>query len=396
MEEAFCAGVRAIDPRRATAAAARALALDRRPVTVLALGKAAVGMAWGLADTVTGPLTGVVVAPEASEVPHGLSLVVGEHPIPGPGSIAAGAALLDAASAAPKGGIVVALISGGGSALAEVPRAGVTLEDLQSTTDLLLRSGAPIGDLNAVRVALSQLKGGGLAAATPGPVVTFAISDVVGDVPAIIASGPTVAERLDPAPEVLTRWGVSDLVPRSVLQAVEGPDDTPRRSGSTFAVVASRRQAAAAAATSLTERGIDAEVLDTEVTGEAAAVARRLVAMQRPAGVRVYAGETTVTVTGTGRGGRNHEAALAAAIALEGDSHVVFLAAGTDGVDGMANGAGAIVDGTTAAAARGVGLDPSDYLARNDSGRFFDIVPGRIVTGPTGTNVGDLWMVGRV
>jgi glycerate-2-kinase len=396
MREAFHSALRAIDPRRVTAEAARALQPHARPVTVLALGKAAIGMAWGLADVVPGPLAGVVVAPEAGVVPSGLRLVVGEHPIPGRGSITAGAALMQAASAAPDQGTVVVLISGGGSALAEVPRVGITLDDLQVTTELLVRSGAPIGEINTVRATLSQLKGGGLAATAAGTVATFAISDVVGDVPAMIASGPTVAEPHDSAVDVLARWGLHNAVPPSVRCLVAAPDTTPRRSGAVFTIVASRRQAAGAAAASLAALGITTEVVDTEVTGEAAEVARRLVTVPRPRGVAVYAGETTVTVRGTGTGGRNHEAALAAAVALDGRSDVVFLAAGTDGVDGSAGGAGALVDGATAAAARERGLDPADHLHRNDSGGFFDMVPGRIVTGHTGTNVGDVWMVARL
>jgi glycerate 2-kinase len=392
---AFAAGVRAVAGRAATCEAAAALDLDTPPI-VLALGKVAAQMAWGLHDAVGALAGGVVVTNAAAEVPPGLRLIVGSHPVPGSGSLAGGEALLGAAGAIPAGGTVVALVSGGGSAIAEALRPGVALDDLQQTTEILLRSGAPIDDVNLVRTALSRLKGGGLAGAAPAArVITLAISDVVGDDPATIASGPTVARDPREAAEVLRRWGVDDAVPAAVRRAVDDESGVERRSGELYVIVASRRQATEAASAWLEQRcGLEV-VTGADLVGEAREVARRLVVGAEPHRIAIHAGETTVTVVGDGRGGRNHEGALAAAIAIGDDPATVFLAAGTDGRDGTAEGTGAFVDASTVAVARELGLDPVEHLDRNDSGGFFDRVPGRIDVGPTGTNVGDLWLVAR-
>lgn len=396
LEQCYRASLAAIHPRGAVAAALPdLLPAQAGRIVVLALGKAAVGMAWGVADVVEGPLTGVVVSDHPEPVPQGLRLIVGGHPLPDEGSLEGGDALLGAALGAGPGELALCLVSGGGSALAEAPAAGVTLADLRATNDLLLRSGATIDEVNAVRTSLSRLKGGGLAAAIdPAPCLTLIISDVVGDRLDVIGSGPTVARPgvAGEAREVLLRRGIIARAPASVVAALDA-EPPARATGDTIEIVASRRHVAAAAAEWLKESGLSAELIDTDMTGESAAIARDVLAAETGAQVAVCAGETTVTVTGDGIGGRNHEAALAAAIELDGSRDRAFLAAGTDGIDGFTDGAGAVVDGATAPEARRLGLDAGAFLERNDSGGFFDRVPGRIVTGPTGTNVGDLWLV---
>ena len=399
LESCFRTSLAAVDPRAVVAEAMRRRVLpERGQVVILALGKAAAGMAWGVADAVDRPLTGVVVSDQQVAVPDGLHLVVGGHPLPTQASLDGGAELLNAAAGTSPDDLVVCLGSGGGSALAEALVPEVRLDDLRTTTDLLLRSGASIDEVNAVRTKVSRLKGGGLAAAVaPATSITLLVSDVVGDRLDVIASGPMVAPMAaaSAAAEVLVRYDLVDRVAPAVLAATRASPRPPVAAGD-VEIVASRRLAAEAAAAAVRDHRLSAAVLDTELVGEAAPTARRVVAAAHAAQVRVYAGETTVTVHGDGRGGRNHEAALAAALELEGSQDRAFLGAGTDGIDGFTPGAGAVVDGATVNEARSRGLDPAGYLERNDSGGFFDRVPGRIVTGPTGTNVGDLWLVARL
>lgn len=399
LERCFRTSLDAVDPRPVVTRALEGKLDDvAGDLVVLALGKAAIGMAWGVADATDRTLRGVVVADHEGAVPDGLRLIVGGHPLPTAASLTGGEALLEAAASASAGDLVVCLVSGGGSALAEAPVPGVALDDLRAATDLLLRAGATIDEVNAVRTNLSRLKGGGLAAAVaPARSSTLVISDVVGDRLDVIASGPMVAAEgvADRAHEALAHHGLLDAVPDSVASIIRVGAEQLRATGDEIEVVASRRHVAEAAAAAVRGEGLTAAVLDTELMGDAAATARALLRIDHPAQVHVYAGETTVVVRGSGRGGRNHEAALAAAIALDGTDGWAFLAAGTDGVDGSAGGAGAVVDGSTAGAARRLGIDPQAMLADNDSGGFFDRVPRRIVTGPTGTNVGDLWLVAR-
>jgi hydroxypyruvate reductase len=392
--DAFRCAVAAVEAARATERATPSLELGATPVLVLALGKAAPGMARGFCAAHPGPVRGLVVAAEPEPIPPSLDLMIGDHPVPSARSLAAGEALLRAASSARRDETVVALISGGGSALAEALVPGVDLEDLRTQTAALLLSGRPIDDLNAVRTAVSRLKGGGLAAAAGGHrVVTLAISDVIGDRPEVIASGPTVAsDASERAMKVVAGVGA---IPKAIQTAVGRGAVNARSSGRSFTVVASRHDAAGAAAAHLRSGAWAVSVVAEPISGEAARLAPRLVAAAHPDTATVYSGETTVTVRGSGRGGRNQEAALAAALAIDGNEDAGFLAAGTDGIDGMTDAAGAVVDGGTAAEGRAAGLDPAAMLADNDSGRFFEQVSGRLVTDRTGTNVGDIWIVAR-
>lgn len=391
----FLAGVGAVDPQRAVAEHLDPL-LFPSPPTVLALGKAAPAMARGAADALgVDHLDGVVVSNHVAEIPDGLRLVVGNHPVPGTQSLEAGAALFDAAHRLGEGDTAVVLISGGGSALAEVPVSGIDLDDIARTNEVLLTCGADIEQTNTIRRRLSAFKGGGLAAAvSPARLITLVVSDVVGDPLGTIASGPTVASvGAVSAVDVVADLGIAHLLSDTVIGALSQP---PVASSSVpdqeIAVIANGSAAAHAAAAAAERKGFPTTVVDTRLIGEASVAAGE--ALERARGsISVYTGETTVNVVGSGTGGRNQEAALAAAIILEGRPDAFFLAAGTDGIDGSTSAAGAIADGTTLHRARALGLDPGGMLDANDSGSFFAALGDQISIGPTGTNVGDLWLV---
>ena len=392
----YQAGVAAADPEAAVAAS---LGPQQGRVVVLALGKAAPAMARGAARALGRErLEGLVVSNHRDAVPAGLRLMLGSHPVPDQRSVAAGEALLELAESLDESDTAIVLISGGGSALVEAPVAGVTIADLAATTQTLLRSGADIIATNTVRRSLSRIKGGGLAdAIAPARVITRAVSDVVGDDPTAIASGPTVAagDSREAALAVIDQLGLRRSLPGAVLAALERPSRQIAASpGHDFKIVASSSTAAHAAADEAERLGIPAQVLDTRMTGDAALTAGEVLRRAR-LGVSVFAGETTVDVTGDGIGGRNHEAALVAATLIDGRSDVWFLAAGTDGIDAMTGAAGTIVDGDTITRSLAAGLDAGLALERNDSGRFFSSLGEQIVTGPSGTNVGDLWLVLR-
>lgn len=395
----FQAGVAAVDPAAAVGRALRELDPQAERVVVFAVGKAAPAMVRGAAAALGDmTLTGVAVSNHADVIPPGVRLLTSGHPVPDERSLLAGHALLDLAATLGRDDLALVLISGGGSALAEVPLPGLTLADLVDATDVLLRSGAPIEEVNLIRRRLSRFKGGGLGRAiAPAPMLTLVLSDVVGDHVEAIASGPTVP---DPATAgsvaaVIEKWRLERALPPRVLARLVAAEEGPSFSvGQTIRLVGSGSVAAHGAAVEGKRRGLAATVVDTRVTGEAAEAVSDVIARRQP-GLSVFAGETTVTVKGTGVGGRNQEAALVAAIQLEGRGGVAFLAAGTDGIDGTTDAAGAAVDGATLERGLALGRDASDYLDRNDSGGYFLDMPDRIVTGPTGTNVGDLWMVLR-
>ena len=401
LRDCFEAALEAVDPEKAVATSG--VLGDLGPVegrvVVLALGKAAPAMARGVEKALgVAGLEGIVVTNHLDDVPTGMELIVAGHPVPDHRSFAAGTALLEMASGLQAEDVAIVLISGGGSALAEVPVAGLELADIAATNETLLRCGADIVATNTVRRKLSRLKGGGLAAAiAPARLITLAISDVVGDHPEAIASGPTVesADAPDAAMGIVDSMGIAADLPPAVVAALAAEAELPvALPEQEYRIVADAATAAHAAAEEAEQRGVAATVVTTRLTGEAAEVAGEILHRAGP-GLSVAAGETTVTVIGDGIGGRNHEAALTAATIIDGREGVWFLAAGTDGVDGTADAAGAIVDGGTVARSRAVGLDAGLALDRNDSGSFFRELGERIVTGPTGTNVGDIWLVLR-
>ncbi len=389
---------------------------EYRRVQVIAFGKAADAMAAALLGLLPGAVTGLIVLP-AGGAPATAALPVVEagHPLPSAGSVAAGQAVLGCLANAGQEDLVICLISGGGSALLTCPAPGISLADLQATTNLLLHCGATIGELNAVRKHLDLVKGGGLVRTAHGAhIVSLILSDVVGDPLDVIASGPTVADPTTYAEawDVLLRYDLFDSVPDAVKAHLRAgrrgeraetlkPGDA-RLDRVHQVIVGSLRLAAEAVADAAAARGWHMLLLTTTLEGEAREVARVAVAVAkevvrydrpvpRPACL-VWGGETTVTVRGSGRGGRNQELALAAGLALDGWP-VGVLALATDGVDGPTDAAGAWADGRTVARARDLGLDARQHLTANDAYPFFAALDDLLLTGPTGTNVNDLLVV---
>jgi glycerate-2-kinase len=352
---------------------------------------------------------GVIIAPQGGDGPF--EVLAADHPAPGPASERAGRRALQLAASTEAGETLLVLLSGGASALMAVPAEGVTLDDKARTADLLMRSSATIDELNSVRKHLSAIKGGRLALASPAPVVTFAISDVVGDELSVIGSGPTVADptTFAEALAILGRRGLDRFPPTVVRRLLAGAqgrlDDTPkpgeaRLAGSRASVIGRRHDAMRGAADEARRRGYMVDVREAAVTGEARrAGPDRLAEVSRSAigrpGCCISSGETTVFVKGKGRGGRNQELALAAATGTsEWPSAPWALASvGTDGIDGPTDAAGAVADSTTSARAGDKGLRSETFLDNNDALAFFAALGDLIHTGPTGTNVGDLQVI---
>jgi hydroxypyruvate reductase len=383
-------------------------------IRVIAAGKAAPAMASAAARYFGSRIrSGLVIGVGPQDVPDRFESIVGGHPIPTESSERAGRRALAVAESLEADEALVVLLSGGASALMAVPGDGVTLEDKRATTGRLLRAGADIHALNTVRKHLSAIKGGWLAAQARGPCRALAISDVVGDDLSVIASGPTVgdASRFEDALEVVRRFGGEAGYPPAVVArlrhgAAGAAPETPkpgdaRLAQTTTAVIGSRRDAMAGAVAAAGALGYEVLRLDDPVIGEARttaashlrAVLARADGIGRPACV-VSSGETTVHVTGAGKGGRNQEFALAAAEMLARmDAPAAVASIGTDGIDGPTDAAGAFSDQTTMARARTAGLSPDRFLSDNNAYAFFDALGDLIHTGPTGTNVGDLQLV---
>jgi glycerate-2-kinase len=375
----FGAGIAAVDPEELTRSH---LAASDGPATVFALGKAAAAMCRG-AGRALGAIVGLCVTASPGPVPAGVDLVVGDHPVPGDASLAAGRRVLDLAAEA--SGRCLVLVSGGGSALCEWPASGVDPATIARVAALMLEAGAPIDDLNLVRGHLSALKSGGLARALGRPVETLVLSDVAGRDPGLVASGPTITTPRDPERviAILTDLGVAvggDLE-RALRETPPAPPVGP------VVVIGDGMTAARSLAEAAAGDGVDVEVLPGWMTGEVPAALDRLLGPRRP-GLVVGAGELDVAVTGAGAGGRNTHAALEAAIRVAG-TNASFAALATDGVDGRSGSAGAVVDGGTIDR----GGDPAGALAGCDSAAYLEGTGDLVVTGPTGTNVGDLFVV---
>ncbi|HUT49025.1 MAG TPA: glycerate kinase [Alphaproteobacteria bacterium] len=379
---------------------------------VVGAGKAAAAMARALENAWMGPaekLSGLVVTRYGFARPTAqIEVVEAAHPVPDAAGVRAAARILDAVSGLGEDDLVIALMSGGGSALLTLPAPGITLADKAAVTDALLRSGAAIDEINTVRKHLSAIKAGRLAeAAYPAQLVTLAVSDVVGDDPATIASGPTVADpttRADAA-AVLDRYGIAP--PRAVREHLASPESEspkpgdPRLAAADYRIVARGPAAIAAAAEAARNLAIEPVILDDAATGEARDVAREhatiatSAATENPGWPLVFlsGGELTVTLTGSGRGGPNTEYLLALALAFQGTPGgpwaIHALACDTDGIDGSEDNAGAVVTPDTLERAAAAGLDPRAFLDNNDAYGFFEALGDLVVTGPTGTNVND-------
>ena len=385
-------------------------------VTVVAAGKAAEGMIRGLLTSVDMRIRGGVAVGPASGMspPTSFRWYAGGHPIPNDASVEGAREALRLTKEMPAEGCLVVLLSGGASALMASPVPPLTLDDKISTTEVLLSSGVPIHELNCVRKHLSSVKGGALAQASTGRLLTLAISDVVSPVeddPSVIGSGPTVADgtTFADALDIVQRPGIRARIPSRVLDVLErgrrgGIGETLKQEGregaSMYRVIGSRQHAMNGAVVAAQALGYSAMHLDEPVVGEAREVGGGHLARVKdawqgtgPACV-VSSGETTVTVRGRGRGGRNQELALAALEPVRrAGPGVVLASVGTDGVDGPTDAAGAVVAVDSLERARGLGLAPEVYLANNDAYTFFDALGDLVRTGPTGTNVGDVQVV---
>ena len=374
---------------------------------VIGAGKASAAMARAVEDAWQGPLSGLVVTRYGYGVPcERIEIVEAAHPVPDAAGEKAAQRLLDLVATVREDDLVLCLISGGGSSLLPLAAPGLTLEDKQNLSRALLKSGATISEMNCVRRHLSAIKGGRLAAAChPARVLTLLISDVPGDNPMDIASGPTVPDptTCEDALAIVRRYGID--VPPAVLHLLESgegesvkPGD-PRLARAETRIVAAPQQALEAAAQVAREAGYPAFILGDALEGEAsdvgsvhAGIARQVAERGQPVPapcVLLSGGETTVTVRGEGRGGRNVEFLLALGVALNGHPGIHALAADTDGVDGQEEIAGAYLAPDTLERAWALGIKPRDALANNDGHGFFEALGDSVITGPTLTNVND-------
>ena len=374
---------------------------------VIGAGKASAAMARAVEDHWPGPLEGLVVTRYGYAVPCSrIEIVEADHPVPDAAGLKAAHRILALAQSAGPDDTVLCLISGGGSALLPLPLDGLTLEDKQQANRALLASGATIAEMNTVRRHLSAIKGGRLAAAAhPAKLLTLMISDVPGDNPADIASGPTVGDATTSADAraILRRYGIAlppsvqTVLTRAVSESVK-PGDL-RLARAETRIIAAPQMALEAAAKIAREKGLAVHILSDAIEGEArdvgkvmAAIALQVARRREPFAppcVLLSGGETTVTVRGKGRGGRNVEFLLSLAIALGGHPGIWALAGDTDGVDGLEDIAGAIVTPDTLARAYQASIRPRDALADNDGHGFFGALGDAVVTGPTLTNVND-------
>jgi glycerate 2-kinase len=373
---------------------------------VVGAGKAAAAMAKAVEAHWPGPISGLVVTRYGHAVPcDRIEVIEAGHPVPDAAGLDAARRILDLARGLTAEDLLLCLISGGGSALLALPAPGLSIADKQSVTRALLRSGATIREINCVRKHLSAVKGGRLAAATKAQVVALMISDVPGDDPAVIASGPTVPDptTFADARAVLAKFRIE--APAVVSRHLEeAADETPKPGNLSFAkvrnvVIATPQDALEQAAQAARGHGFATVILGDDIEGEArdvalvhAAIARQSARHGQPVAppcLILSGGETTVTVRGSGRGGRNTEFLLALAVALNGRAGIHALAADTDGIDGSAENAGAVIGPDTLARAAAAGLDAKACLATNDTHSFFEALGDLVLTGPTLTNVND-------
>lgn len=417
------AALEAADPHRAVLASLseRDFSDVTGDIYVLGAGKAGAAMSRAAEEALGGRIAGglvVVKDGHTGEVrPKRIEVVEASHPVPDERGVAATGRLLELAGRAGENDLVLCLISGGGSALLSAPAEGLTLEDLQQTTQALLRAGATINELNSVRKHLSRVSGGRLArAAAPARVLSLILSDVTGSPLDVIASGLTAPDptTFHDALHVLERYAPTPNVPPAVLDRLRAGaggqvEETPKPDDPLFArvenvIVANNVIAVEAGASEARELGLHTLIMSTYIEGEAsevglvlAGVAKEIATYGRPVvrpGCVLFGGETTVTVRGSGTGGRNTELALGAAAGIRGMGPGVLVASlATDGGDGTSPSAGAIIDGTTIARGEALGLNHQAALANNDSYTYLSTLGDALMLGPTGTNVNDVMAV---
>lgn len=401
----FRAAVQTADPMRIVPA--HLPAVPRGRTLVIGAGKASAQMARAVESSWKHALQGLVVTRYGYKVPtEQIEIVEAAHPVPDQAGHDAAVRMLRLVGGLSPDDLVLCLISGGGSSLLPLPVAGLTLSDKQQVNRALLRSGATISEMNCVRKHLSAIKGGRLGAAcSPARVVTLLISDVPGDDPSVIASGPTVADPTTCADALAILQKYSIAEPAAALDHLRGGHDEtpkpgdPRLAGAQTIMIGTPQASLEAAAQVAQAAGVTPLILSDAIEGEArdvalvhAAIARQVAAHGQPARapcVLLSGGETTVTVRGKGRGGRNAEFLLALAIALEGHPRIHAIACDTDGIDGTEDNAGAITGPDSLTRAAALGLRAKDFLADNDGYTFFEQLGDLVVTGPTLTNVND-------
>jgi hydroxypyruvate reductase len=433
-EKIFHAALSAVDPEKAIlnylslsdgvlmCGERRLLLKDYNRIFVVGAGKADAPMAQAVERVLGQHITeGVIVVKEGHGLPlERIRVREASHPVPDKWGIEGAEEIISLVRKADEHDLVICLISGGGSALLVAPAEGLSLENKQEVTQLLLDCGATIHEINTVRKHLSRVKGGGLARlARPASIVSLILSDVIGDDLDVIACGPTVPDSstFEQAKQVLTRYSIWSSVPGSVRDHVEKgvkgeiketskPGD-PAFQNDSWELVGTNLQALQAAREEAERLGYHTIILSGMIEGETSEVAKVHTAIAKEA-VRsgnphapplciLSGGETTVTIKGKGKGGRNQEFALVAAIEIAGEEHMLILSGGSDGTDGPTDAAGAVVDGGTVSHARAKGMDPVEYFQRNDSYPFFEAIGGLLMTGPTRTNVMDvrIMLVGR-
>lgn len=381
-----------------------------RRVVLLGMGKASVAMSDTLANILSDRLsTGLVISKRASRSSNSLMIyMVGGHPIPDLHSLEAGKKVLELISSLGPDDLLFCLISGGGSALVAAPVSGISLTDIQLLTSVLLASGARIDEINSLRRRFDLIKGGGVVKLAGGAtVISLILSDVVGNPLEAIASGPTAPDPTSRADSlsILVKYRQEQRIPISVLQSLRDSPETPKPGDSMFAkvfnlIVGDNLQAAQAALTQANLEGFHPYLLSANLQGEARQVAFELATTLRQTSLTgdpvpapsclVAGGETTVTLKGNGKGGRNTELALAAVSELADFPRVMLITLASDGEDGLTDAAGAVVTGGTYRRAAGLGLHPGLFLERNDSYSFFSALNDLLKPGPTGTNGNDL------
>jgi glycerate 2-kinase len=393
-----------------------------RQLLLVSFGKAAYLMAKAVADEFSANISrGIVLTKYGHLPPTGLLVQIdyreAGHPVPDAAGVKITTQVIEALKEADEQTLVVCLISGGGSALLVAPHENITLVEKQQVTQLLLKAGADIQELNTVRKHISRIKGGRFAElAYPARILSLILSDVIGDPLDVIASGPTSPDQTTfaDALQVIQRHGLVDKIPTKVMEILIRGDkgeipETPKAGNPVFQkveniIIGSNRKAIKMAKEKASALGYQVVVLSSELKGEARDagtwLAREAIHRQRRCREThcgrlclLAGGETTVTVKGDGLGGRNMELALAFALELKGTAGITLLSAGTDGTDGPTDAAGAIVDGETLMEAAAKGFDPEDFLTRNDSYSFFNGIGGLMITGPTGTNVMDIQII---
>ena len=388
-------------------------------IYVIGTGKAVLPMTKAACDALGSLIKGgVIIGKHAdrqimSQLPASIKIYFGDHPIPSEKSLESAKKLADFSTQMTKNDLVICLISGGGSSLMTLPVEPISLENMQAVTRQLLFSGATINEVNAVRKHLDMIKGGGLAKMVwPAKLVTLILSDVIGDSLDAIASGPTVADpsTFSDVMQIIDSYQIEKNIPENVMGIIkDGMDDLVPETvkegdkclldAHTF-IIGSLKLSIDAASQRAKQAGIRAHVYNSEITGEAREIGAQLASkflqmaedknLEKKPMLLIAGGETTVTVKGSGKGGRNQETALSAALQIKGCQNCLFVSLATDGEDGPTDAAGAAVNGWTIAEGSSLGMKAEDYLAKNDAYNYLNRVGSLIKIGPTGTNVNDL------